>query len=207
LTTVRKQVLATASQDLIRGANSGPGPLVADSMLAAVPRAQVAILNYGGVRKDVLQGAISVGDVLEVMPFANSLVLVDLTGAELQSALEEDLDFLLTKYGNHNSTALPYVAGVRFSVTPSAGKGDKVGALKVQGADGTYLPIDPTATYRTVVNAFVASGGDGFTAIKHAKGFRSDTGIIDSDAFRDHLQALGTVQNPTTPRIFLAPAA
>jgi len=206
LATFRKQVVATASRDLIRGPNSGPGPLVADSMLAAVPRAQVAILNYGGVRKDLLLGPISVGDLLEVMPFANSLVLVDLTGAELQRALEEDLDFLLTKYGSQTQPPLPYVAGIKLSVTPSATKGRRVGALAVQGADGDYLPIDPTATYRTVVNAFVAGGGDGFTTIKHAQGFRSDTGIIDSDAFRDHLQLLGTVQNPTAPRILVTPA-
>jgi 5'-nucleotidase len=56
-----------------------------------------------------------------------------------------------------------------------------------------------------VVNAFVAGGGDGFTTMKKASGYRSDTGIIDSDAFREHLERLGSVMNPTQPRIAILP--
>ena len=203
----RSVAVATAVEALPRGLNSGPGPLAADSMLAAVPHAQVAILNQGGVRKDLAVGTISVGDVLEVMPFANSLVLVDLTGAELKTALEEGIDFLLTKYPQQVPPLMPYVGGVLFSVQPAAVKGLRVASLAIKDPGGAYQPVFPAATYRVVVNAFVAGGGDGFTAIRNAQGFRSDTGIIDSDALRDHLKALGTVRNPTEPRITLLTSA
>jgi 5'-nucleotidase len=56
-----------------------------------------------------------------------------------------------------------------------------------------------------VANAFVANGGDGFVTLKNAAGFRSDTGIIDSDAFRDYLKSLGSVSNPTEQRIRILP--
>lgn len=197
----RGETVAVAGGNLVRGVNSGPGPLIAESMLKAVPGGRLAILNYGGVRRDLLAGNIAVSDVLEVIPFANSLVLVDLSGAELQDALEEDLDFLLTKYGNQVPTPLPYVAGIGFSVNPSAPRGSRISMLAVKEADGSFRPINRTAIYRTVVNAFIANGGDGFTPIRNAKGFRTDTGIIDSDAFRDYLHALGTVHPVTEERI------
>lgn len=201
LETFRTNIVANAAEDLIRGINSGPGVLGADSMLAAVPKAQLAILNYGGVRKDLLAGNISVGDVLEVMPFANTLVVADLTGAELGNALEENLEFLLKKYGSISPPAAPYVAGVRYSVTMSAPQGNRVVALMVKDASGVYQPVDSNGIYRAVVNTFIAGGGDGFISIKNAGGFRSDTGIIDSDAFRDYLQMLGTVNSPAEQRI------
>ena len=196
--------VAKAVEKLTLGVNSGPGVLAADSMLVAVPNAQVALLNYGGVRRDIAAGTISVGDVLEVMPYANTLVLVDLTGAELKQALEDDIDFLMTAY-KRNPLYLPYVAGIRFSVKPDAVKGGRISSLMVKDKEGVYQPLQDASVYRTVVNAYVAVGGDGFVAIKNAKGFRSDTGLIDSDAFRDHLKALGTVSNPTEKRITVLP--
>lgn len=197
----RATKVAVAGENLIRGINSGPGPLVADSMLAAVPNAQVAILNYGGVRKDLLAGIISVADVLELMPFANSLVLVDVSGAELKNALEDAIEFLLIKYGRLNMKSLPYVSGINMGVKPDAAKGNRIISLTVKDADGIYKPVDLARTYRTVVNIFVASGGDGFNVFKNAKGFRANTGIIDSDAFRDLLKSIGTIIKPTEQRI------
>jgi OFA family oxalate/formate antiporter-like MFS transporter len=199
--------VATATNDLVRGLNSGPGPLSADAMLAAVPGARAALLNYGGIRRDLLAGTISVGDVLEVMPFGNTLVLVDLTGAELKKALEEGIHYRLQKYPGQNPPTLPYVAGIHLSVQPAAARGKRVSALVVKDEKGMYQPVGPEAVYRVVVNAFVAGGGDGFAAIKKASGFRSDTGIIDSDAFREHLGRLGSVSNPTSPRIIIMPCS
>ncbi|GAM09077.1 putative 5'-nucleotidase [Geobacter sp. OR-1] len=201
----RKEIVANAANDITIGVNSGPGPLVADSMLAAVPKAQVAILNYGGVRKGLGAGKISVGDVLEVMPFANTLVLVDLTGAELKQALEEDIDFLIGKFGK-DSQALPYIGGAVVTVQPAAANGSRVTALLIKDVNGVYRPVESGTIYRIVVNAFVAKGGDGFTIIRNAGGFRSDTGIIDSDAFRDFLKKIGTVVNPAEQRLVILPA-
>jgi 5'-nucleotidase len=200
LAAFRSQPVARALENLTRRTNRGPGPLAADSMLAAVPDAQVAVLNYGAVRRDLLAGIISVGDVLEVMPFGNTLVLVELTGAELKDALEEGIEFLQAKHGC-NATALPHIAGMSFTVTLSAKRGNRVGALSVRQSDGSYRPIEPSASYRAVVNSFLAGGGDGFSTLRNTGGHRSETGTLDSDAFRDHLKKLGTVRNPTEQRI------
>lgn len=202
----RHDTVAVAAEDIPIGLNSGPGPLAADSMLTAVPKAQLAVLNYGGVRKGLTVGPITVGDVLEIMPFANTLVLVDLSGSELKQALEDDIDFLLAKYGAA-SMAMPYLGNALMTVRPSADKGERITALAIRATTGGYQPLQPLDRYKVVVNAFVAAGGDGFTAIGNAPGFRTDTGIIDSDALRDYLQSLGSVANPTEQRIVIAPTA
>jgi len=201
----RSVSIATTVDDLVRGLNSGPGPLAADSMLAAVPNAQMAIMNYGGVRRDLLRGSISAGDLLEVMPFANTLVLVDLTGAELKQALEDAVEFLRIKFGPNEAT-MPYVAGLRVQLQLSAPKGKRVALLQARSGDGSFKPVDPAAVYRVVVNTFVAEGGDGFGLIKTASGFKSDTGIIDSDALRDYLKSVGTIRKPVEQGIILLPA-
>lgn len=201
----RSVAIATAVDDLVRGLNSGPGPLAADSMLAAVPNAQMAIMNYGGVRRDLLRGSISAGDLLEVMPFNNTLVLVDLTGAELKQALEDAVEFLRIKFGLNEAT-MPYVAGLRVQLQLSAPKGKRVALLQVRSGDGRFKPVDPAAVYRVVVNTFVAEGGDGFGLIKTASGFKSDTGIVDSDALRDYLKSVGTIRKPVEQGIILLPA-
>ena len=201
----RSVKVATAVEPIVRGLNSGPGPLACDSMLPAVPNARAALINYGGVRRDLNQGDITVGDVLEVMPFGNTLVLVDLTGAQIKSALEQGIDFLMTHYPGNDPPLMPYVAGMKFSVSPHAAAGARVSVLEIKDAGGIYQPVQDAFVYRIVTNAYVAGGGDGFAAIKNAAGFRSDTGVIDSDAFRVHLAALVSVENPTEQRITILP--
>lgn len=198
----RSVKVAAAINNLVCGLNSGPGLLATDSMLAAVPNAHAAIINYGGVRRDIAKGDISVGDVLEVMPFANTLVLVDLTGLQIKTALEEAIDYQMVHHPEYNPPLMPYVAGMIFHVRPASAAGHRVSNLEIR-ENGVYQPAVETRVYRVVVNSFVAGGGDGFAAIKNASAFRSDTGIIDSDAFRDHLKGLVTVENPTEQRIVI----
>ena len=183
---------------LLRGPNAGPGPLVADSMLAAVPKAQLAIVNNGGVRKDLPAGQISVGDVLELLPFANTLVLLDLSGAELKVALEGHIHFLI---GKKHPLPYPYVAGMRFTLAAHADRGQRVTALEVRDDAGVYQPVRKDVIYRCVVSNFVASGGDGFTSIRNARGLRVDTGIVDSDALMAYLKPMKTVHPPIEQRV------
>ena len=200
LTGFRKTGVAVAAQAMLRGPNTGPGPLVADSMLAAVPKAQLAIVNNGGVRTDLPAGPISVGDVLELLPFANTLVLIDLSGAELKAALEGDIDFLI---GKKYPAPFPYVAGMRFTLATYAARGQRATALEVRDAAGAYQPVREDAIYRCVVSNFVAGGGDGFTSIRNARGLRVDTGIVDSEALLAYLTQMGAVRPPSEQRVRL----
>ncbi len=203
--TYRETPVAMATEPVVHGLDGGPGPLAADSMLAAFPEARLAFLNSGAVRRDLNTGTVSVADVMEVLPFGNTLVLIDLTGEELQTALEEHIAFLARRYPQHTPPLMPYIAGARFAVRPGAPAGSRVRELSVRDPSGVYRPADPGKVYRTVVSAFMAGGGDGLATLKKASGFRVDTGIIDQDAFRDHLRKLGSFGNPTERRITILP--
>ncbi|MDI9571210.1 MAG: bifunctional metallophosphatase/5'-nucleotidase [Pseudomonadota bacterium] len=201
----REAPVAVATQPIVRGPNRGPGPLAADSMLASCPEARLSLLNSGAVRRDFNAGTVSVADVMEALPFGNTLVLVDLTGRELRRTLEEYLAFLARRYPRQTPPPMPYVAGARLAIRPAAPEGSRVQDILIRDPSGAYRPADPQAVYRVVVNAFMAGGGDGMTTLGKAAGFRADTGIVDQDAFRDHLRKLGSFGDPAERRITIIP--
>ena len=79
-----------------RNRESTGGDLIADALLASVknfafpngPLPLVAILNSGGIRAEIPAGDVTVGNVLTVLPFGNTVATVDLTGAQVVAALE-----------------------------------------------------------------------------------------------------------------------
>ena len=72
-------VASQVGEDMKRGLNSGPGPVIADSMRAKTG-AQIALCNSGGIRTDLVQGPLTVAQVYEVIPFGNTLVLLTMKG-------------------------------------------------------------------------------------------------------------------------------
>ncbi|MBN1580972.1 MAG: 5'-nucleotidase C-terminal domain-containing protein, partial [Anaerolineae bacterium] len=106
--------------------------MVTDAWLFAYPSADVALSNRGGFRQAIPSGEITVGDIVGVLPFNNVLIDVELTGAQLIESVR---------------CCNPVVGGM----TTAGGY-----AL----SDGT--PIDPSASYRALVNDFMYAGGDGF---------------------------------------------
>ncbi len=195
-----KEVVARAAGDMKIGENSGPGPLVADSMLWKTTKlkTRIALLNSGGVRRDLSAGPVTLGDVYEVLPFDDTLVVMDLTGAELREALEEGVDFMITR---GNGSPYMYVSGISFSIDEAKPEGRRIGLLKVKGLQGGYEDVDPGAIYRIVTNSFMAGGGDGYTELKNSKRYRLDTGFVDADAFMEYIRSLGTLSNISETRI------
>jgi len=195
-------VIARASRDLKRGDNSGPGPHVVDGMLSKTHSAgvQIAIQNTGGVRKDIAAGDISVADVYELMPFSNTLVILELKGSELVAALEEAVDFQIS---SGNKAPYLYVAGICFGVDESAQKGGRIRNVKVGSEKGGYAPVESEKSYRIVTSSYMAGGGDGMGIFMKAPGYRSDTGFIDAEVFMEYLKDKGVIGPPKEKRISL----
>ncbi len=205
-------VVASATDDLLRGDpatqfNSGPGPLVANSMVAktAAQGVTIAIQPRGGVKVDLLAGEITMGDVLSLLPYNSLLYTVEMTGAEIRNALEDGLDYQIVHNPRSESNCpwYPYVSGLRFDIEESAVKGARVTNLEYRATlGGGYEAFDADDTYKIVVTAYLAGGGDGYTTLRDIPAARKqDTGFIDADAFRDYLESLGTVSDPTEERI------
>lgn len=195
LASFKNTIVATATENLIRGQNSGPGPLFADAMIWKTD-ARIAIQNRGGVKTDLAAGNITVANVMGVLPYGGTIVLMNLTGQQIKDALEDGCDYQISKGWDW----FPYVSGMTYTIVNNLAvpKGQRINSLKVKNDDGSFSDINMAGTYRVVTNNFLAAGGDGFTSLKNTG---SDTGFIDADVFGEYLQFLGTFNNPTDQRV------
>jgi len=198
---------ARASVDLIRGTATDPGLLMADAYLAKTPDAQLALVGAGGQRRDLPQGELTLGMVLGVSPFGNTLVTLGITGAELAQILEDAVDFRLVARPVHGADLqkLPVMhsAGFRYTIHPLRPKGQRIDGLRLLLPGGGEAPLDPAATYRLVTNSFLAAGGDGLFTLKELKARQTDTGYLEHDALAEHLTRLGVVNAPAGPRVVI----
>lgn len=155
---------------------SSLGDLVADAQRAAT-HADIALMNPGGLRSDLPAGPVTWGDVLALHPFANHLVTLDMTGAQLLGLLEQQWPA--------DSSALARIlkiSGLYYSWDPARPAGGRI----VEACDGAREPIDAARHYRVAVSDFLANGGDGFTAFS-ALG-PGESGPLDSEALAQYLQ-------------------
>ncbi|QGN46396.1 bifunctional metallophosphatase/5'-nucleotidase [Micromonospora sp. WMMD558] len=200
----------TRTQETLFGttrAESPLGNLIADAQLWATDDEQNAVaafMNPGGVRADLDAGPVTYEEAFTVQPFANNLVTLDLTGAQLYCLLEQQF---VTGRVLYPSSTVRYVVDPDGTTAPAADPcaGTRVvrGSLAFGG-----VPVETGATYRVTVNNFLAGGGDGFSVL--TGGTNQVTGQIDLDAFVAYLTANSPVSGPALDRIRLtteAPAA
>lgn len=203
LTTFRQAVIGKSDVDLdgstrvVRGEESALGDLIADAMLDATSgdKTQVALMNGGGIRSSIKAGDITVGNVLEVLPFGNRLVAMDLKGSDLLAALENGVSQV-----NEGAGRFPQVAGVRFTYDPSKAAGQRVSNIGIGSTSSGFATLDPNATYRIVTNDFMAGGGDGYESLKKGTNVRGGDVPLDS-ALLDYIKARGEIAPKTQGRI------
>ncbi|HEY4552870.1 MAG TPA: 5'-nucleotidase C-terminal domain-containing protein [Bacillaceae bacterium] len=190
---LKKQVVGYTNVPLngertdVRTKETNLGNLIADSMLAKAREsvdADIAMQNGGGIRASIPQGEITLGDVLTVMPFGNTLVTVDLTGEQVVQALEHSVSNIENAAGQFMQ-----VSGIRFKYDISMSAGERVHSVEVSTDQG-YKPIDLSKLYTVATNAFVADGGDGYTMFKQAKdaGRMIELYEVDYDVFTSYLE-------------------
>ncbi|MCP3783694.1 bifunctional metallophosphatase/5'-nucleotidase [Micromonospora sp. A3M-1-15] len=174
------------------------GNVIADAQLAATDNEQNAVaafMNPGGVRADLDAGPVTYAEAFTVQPFANNLVTLDLTGAQLYCLLEQQFTTAKVLYA---SSTVHYVVDVNGTTapagTPCSGTRVVRGSLTINGA-----PVTDTATYRVTVNNFLSGGGDGFSVL--TGGTNAVTGMIDLDAFTAYLTEKSPVSAPALDRI------
>ena len=165
LQEIRQQVVASASaviegdRAVCRVQECEMGNLVADAMLDRVADqgVTIAIANSGGLRASIDAGDVTMGEVLTVLPFQNTLATFKISGQGVIDALENGVSQVEEVKGR-----FPQVAGLRFTwdtnVAPNEGR---VIEVMVATGDG-FVKIDPSATYSVVTNNYVRNGGDGY---------------------------------------------
>ncbi|MDQ2095504.1 bifunctional metallophosphatase/5'-nucleotidase [Rhodalgimonas zhirmunskyi] len=164
LEEIRQRVVAEASEAIDGGkttCRSGECPmgnLIADAMLDRVrdQGIQIALQNGGGVRASIDAGEVTMGEVLTVLPFQNTLSTFQATGATVRAALENGVSQIEDGAGR-----FPQVAGLKFTYDPAAEPGSRVTSVEVDEG-GTWTPLDDAKTYGVVTNNYLRNGGDGY---------------------------------------------
>ncbi|MEO6943078.1 MAG: ExeM/NucH family extracellular endonuclease [Lacisediminihabitans sp.] len=178
-----------------RGGESPLGNFVADVQLAATQGAgtQIALMNPGGLRADLTYASSGAGDpdgnvtykeAASVQPFANTLVTMTLTGAQLRSVLEQQWQ---PASASRPFLKLGVSKSLKYTYDPAAAVGDHIDAMYVNGK-----LVSPTDSFKVVVNSFLATGGDNFATLA-AGSSPADSGKIDLQSMVDYFTANPTV--------------
>ena len=144
-------------RNVVRGAESTMGNLIADAMRAATG-ADIAIMNGGGIRADRTYdagSALTRRDILTELPFGNITQLTELPGSQVLAALENAVSQVEKGAGR-----FAQVSGLSFAYDPAAEAGKRVSEVMVAGA-----PLAADKLYRVAVNDFILGGGDGYAAL------------------------------------------
>lgn len=166
LEEIRNKVVAQTAEAIegdravCRAQECTMGNLIADAMLARVADQgiSVAIQNSGGIRSSIDVGEVTMGEVLTVLPFQNTLSTFQVTGAVLVEALENGVSQVEEGAGR-----FPQVAGMTFVFDGAAEAGSRVSDVMIGGE-----AVDVAKVYGVVSNNYVRNGGDGYKMFKTA---------------------------------------
>lgn len=193
----RNQVVSAATapiegdRTVCRQVECPMGNLVTDAMLSRVAGQgiTIAIQNGGGLRASIDDGTITLGEVLSVLPFQNTLSTFELTGAGVIAALENGASQLEEGAGR-----FAQVSGLQYTVDSTAPAGSRISDVMVK-SEGNWVPIDPAATYGVVSNDFMRGGGDGYRVFRDDATNAYDFGPDVADVLAEYLAE----HNPYTP--------
>jgi len=204
LEEIRNKVIASAaapidgSRDSCRIGECAMGNLVADAMLDRVADqgVSIAITNGGGLRASIDAGDVTMGEVLTVLPFQNTLSTFEVTGQTIIDALESGVS-----QAEEGGGRFPQVSGLAFTWDPTKPPmGGRITEVLVASEDG-YVPIDPEASYLTVTNNYVRNGGDGYKMFTGDDKKAYDFGPDLADVTAEYLEANSPYQPYTDERI------
>jgi 5'-nucleotidase len=197
---VRGNLAAVPRPGERRSCESPAGELIADAQLAATHAAadggaEVSFMNPGGVRTDLFsrggsgaQFALTFAEAFEVQPFGNRLVTMTLSGAQIQSLLDMQLEL---------GRLLQVSKGFTYRLVmlqPGARPGVESGSIRIGGK-----PLDAKRKYRVTVNSFLAGGGDRFSVLR--EGTDRKEGPLDIEALAAYLSKVSSPAKPLEPAI------
>jgi len=214
-------LVATADENLLRGLNRGPGPLIADAFLWSAkkinPDVKFAIFDSSNIRSDILKGVILRNDVEMVLALRQNLATMRVRGNVVKMLLEMGID---THLKVQDPPPCFEISGLRMTIDMNRGSGERITSLQVRQPDGSYSDMDMDADYTMVTTDYLADKGIQPLILKIrwmgplADNIKSwlksylnytDLNIRDVDAMSNYLGSLGNVKNSTEERIKIIP--
>ena len=168
----------------------GLGNLIADATRAPFERADVGLMNNGGIRAPIPAGPITLRSLYGVMPFANYFMLFEVTGDQLREVMR-------TSYSRRNQVDLQ-VSGMTIRYLVDAERRLLDAEITVAGR-----PLDPSRRYRVAVNDYMGTGGGGypFPAFGPPVDTSSGTDVLELAAFIEKTLRGMVNYQPTEGRI------
>ncbi|MER9163080.1 5'-nucleotidase C-terminal domain-containing protein [Mesorhizobium sp. M0715] len=182
------------SRESCRTRECAMGNLVSDAVLDRVKGqgVEIVISNGGGLRASIDKGTVTMGEVLAVLPFQNTLATFQISGKDLVAGLEGGLSQVEDGAGR-----FPQVAGLKYSfdksVAPNAGRVKSVEVME----GGAWTPIKPDKDYLVATNNYVRQGGDGYKIFADKAKNAYDYGPGLEQVVADYLGA----HRPYTPKL------
>lgn len=174
------------------------GNLVTDALFAATKAqgTQIVITNGGGLRASIAQGDITMGHVLTVLPFQNTVATLKLKGSDILAALENGVSKVEEEQGR-----FPQVAGMKFTWDRRKPAGSRILSAQVADGKGGYAPLDPNMVYKIATNDFMRRGGDGYAIFKTAGIDAYDFGPNLEEAVAAYITSMNGVEPKLEGRI------
>lgn len=158
--------------------------------------ADVSLMNGGSVRSNTTYGpgTLTKRDAISILPFDNHIVKVEVKGAQLRAALEHGVSRIVE---DREEGRFPQVSGLTFTYDGRRASGSRVVSVMVAGR-----PLDDRKTYTLATNAYLLSGGDGYTMFRDVRYLiEPEEGPLESTVLMDAISAAKEIAPRTDGRI------
>lgn len=129
------------------------------------PNVDLALANKGGLRIAIPKGDVSKGQILNLLPFRNKIVVLDIEGKHLRDVLG-----VMARTGGNGITKSVYAE------IDTTGNVNRLGAVKINGK-----PLDDNKTYRVVTIDYLAKGGDYMDGLTEGKWLVESEDVVFND--------------------------
>ncbi len=180
--------LLQGERAFVRTGETNLGNLLTAALLD-ISGADIAFTNGGGIRASIPVGDITKGQILQVLPFGNTVRMIELSGKDVKAAMENGISDFPTPKG-----AFPHIAGMAVEFDSSKEAGNKITKITVNGQ-----PLEDEKIYTLVTNDFLVAGGDDYEMFKGKK-VVGEYGAMD-EILIDYLAKNGIEAGKITNRI------
>ncbi len=185
----RLQVIGTTDvflqgeEEVCRYEECNLGNLITDALREATG-ADIAFHNGGGIRASIEVGEVTVGDVLDVLPFNNTFFIFELSGVDIINALENGVSHVELTEGTGR---FMQVSGLRYSWDGSREVGRRIVSVEVLNDEGEYETLDPDEEYTVATNDFLFAGGDDYDMFAENSRNSYDFGLTLDEIVRNYI--------------------
>ena len=180
---------------IVRNAETNLGDLCADAYRDQAGGADIAWINGGGIRTELKAGDLTLGAILKVHPFGNSLTVIEVSGQQVLDALEWSVHSMPGEFGGFNQ-----VSGITFEldctiespvIVDENGMFASVDASKERRVRNVLVggeALDPAKTYTLAsVDYQLLNKGDGYTMFDGCKVVQESV-KLDNQVLIDYIQ-------------------